>query len=333
MSITVNDVPSAGFTYQTAGLTAIMTNTSSNADTYSWDFGDGGLSSAQNPQHTYSAPGSYTVVLIATNACGSTTTTMMIEIQGTAPIASFSVENNMGCAPFMVMFTDQSEGDPTSWKWSFPGGSPALSTDQNPTVTYSTPGVYEVTLEVTNAYGTNAQTIPSLITVETVPVVGFNASVANATASFSNQSQNAVSYQWNFGDGSTSNEAEPTHTYSASGSYTVELTAINNCGASTLQQTIVIVISGVNDLGMFEQFQLYPNPNQGSFTVEMQGPAQNELEFNLYNAIGQLIRRDVADFGTGNLRKKLDYDQIAAGVYTLSIRSGLRQMVVKVVVQ
>ncbi|SFC03860.1 zinc-dependent metalloproteinase lipoprotein, BF0631 family [Flexibacter flexilis DSM 6793] len=73
----------------------------------------------------------------------------------TAPVANFTSNKDGGCAPLAVSFTDLSTNSPTSWLWSFPGGTPSSSTAQNPSVTYSTPGIYNVTLTATNAGGSN----------------------------------------------------------------------------------------------------------------------------------------------------------------------------------
>ncbi len=72
-----------------------------------------------------------------------------------APIASFNASSTNGCAPLAVTFTDNSGNSPTSWSWSFPGGTPSSSTSQNPTVTYNNPGDYTATLTASNAQGSN----------------------------------------------------------------------------------------------------------------------------------------------------------------------------------
>lgn len=165
------------------------------------------------------------------------------------------------------------------------------------------------------------------------PTAAFNFSVNVNTVTFSNQSQNGDSYSWNFGDGKTSTEANPTHTYTLPGTYTVELTVSNNCGASTLQQMITLVFTGTDAPVWLEQFKLYPNPTSGVFTVEMTGTARQELAFTLYNNIGQLIRRETVDFGAGTLKHNFDYSHLPAGMYTLQIRSGAQAMQVKVVIE
>ncbi|MBP6826693.1 MAG: PKD domain-containing protein [Saprospiraceae bacterium] len=171
-----------------------------------------------------------------------------------------------------------------------------------------------------------------MVNVLNVPATGFTYTVDQGTVTFSNQSLNATSYLWNFGDGNTSNLANPTHTYAESGTFTVELTAINICGASTLQQIVVITVAA-NEPGWLKQFRLYPNPNTGAFTVEMNGVPQDEVEFTLYTELGQLIKREVADFHSGTMVYKLDYGQLPEAVYQLRINAGGEFMNVRIVVQ
>ena len=82
-----------------------------------------------------------------------------------------------------VQFTDNSVGSPTSWSWTFTGGTPSSSTAQNPVVTYSTPGTYDVTLTATNAYGSDTKTISSYITVVDPNAITYCASQGNDNSS------------------------------------------------------------------------------------------------------------------------------------------------------
>jgi hypothetical protein len=82
-----------------------------------------------------------------------------------------------------------------------------------------------------------------------------------------------------------------------------------------------------------ESFRLSPNPNVGNFTVEMAGKAQDEVEFLLLDALGQLVKRDKSHFDGGYLKQVFDYRDLPAGVYTLSIRSGEQTVSEKVVIQ
>lgn len=86
-------------------------------------------------------------------------------VLGFAPKANFTATYKSGRAPLTIVFNDLSENTPTAWQWTFQSGTPATSTLQNPSVTYSTPGTYAVTLSVTNAYGNNSVTKSGYITV------------------------------------------------------------------------------------------------------------------------------------------------------------------------
>src|SRR5690606_473213 len=95
------------------------------------------------------------------------------------PVPYFGVQSNRVCAGSAVSFTDASyNGNVTTWNWTFPGGTPATSTDQNPVVTYNTPGTYAVTLSAGNSAGARSVTHTAFIKV--VPVTNL-ASATNAT--------------------------------------------------------------------------------------------------------------------------------------------------------
>jgi PKD repeat protein len=92
------------------------------------------------------------------------------------PTANFSASTIYGCPSTGVQFSDFSAGQPTAWSWSFPGGTPATSTVQNPYVVYNSPGTYSVTLTVTNANGTDTKTTVSCVTIAASP---YNAPTAS----------------------------------------------------------------------------------------------------------------------------------------------------------
>jgi PKD repeat protein len=332
-NITVGAQPSPSFTYSLAGTTVTLTNASSNANSYTWDFGDGQVSNATNPTHTYANPGDYVITLNASNGCGTVSFIQNVSIAGAPPVAAFTAGEANGCVPFTVTFSDQSAGNPTAWNWTFQGGNPPSSTAQNPSVTYSAPGTYGVSLTVVNAFGSNTLTLTDYIHTQGLPAASFTFVTNQGTVAFSNFSFNAVSYTWNFGDGTTSNLENPSHTYAASGTYNVELTAVNACGASTLQQTISVVVVGTQTPNWLEVFRVYPNPNNGVFNVEMKGAAEEEVEFTLYNTLGGLIKREMVDYSNGNLLHAFQYGDLPSGVYNLRVRSGARSAYVQIAIQ
>ena len=160
-----------------------------------------------------------------------------------SPVANFTSSKTSINTDETLTFTDLSTNTPTSWSWSFEGGSPATSTTQNPAVTYSSAGTYKVTLTATNADGSDTKSVDNYITVTQpviAPVADFSASPRSlekgGNVNFSDLSSNSpTSWSWTFEEGTpaTSTAKNPTVTYNTSGSYKVVLTATNAGGSNT----------------------------------------------------------------------------------------------------
>lgn len=158
-----------------------------------------------------------------------------------APLCDFKADKTTGTTPLQINFSDLSTESPTSWSWTFSGGNPSSSTSKNPVITYNTSGTYSVTLTSTNQYGNNSMTKINYIIVTCLkPKVSFTNNINGKTVTLTNNSTNATSYNWDFGDGQYSSSSSPVHTYNNSGNYTISLTAINACGDSISKINIVI---------------------------------------------------------------------------------------------
>jgi len=237
--ITVNPQPTSVFTHSGGGLQITFNSTGSLGDFYAWNFGDGQTSTQPNPVHTYAQGGSYTVILMVSNGCGSTSSQQTFTVTG-APSAEFSADVEDGCPVLVVHFTNTSAGNPTSFNWVFEGGNPATSNAANPIVTYSTPGSWDVSLTVSNSSGNNSITFDNFIEVASPTFSDFNFFVNGLQATFTNQSQHSTSSLWFFGDGEQSNENNPTHVYIQDGTYTVMLISFGVCGPDTSTQQLTI---------------------------------------------------------------------------------------------
>ncbi len=230
-------------------LTVQFTDLSENYPTeWLWDFGDGDdtNSTEQNPVHTYTIPGKYSVNLTAANSAGNNTgyKTELIDVGYVVPTANFSAEPTYGAIPLTVQFTDLSENFPTEWLWDFGDGNYTNSTEQNPVHTYTEAGTYNVNLTATNIAGNHTESKTGCIIVITTPVADFNADPTSGnvplTVQFNDLSENLpTSWSWDFGDGDTTNstESNPIHTYIASGTYSVTLTATNSAGSGVESKT------------------------------------------------------------------------------------------------
>ena len=242
--IVIEGFPNVNFTVDISGRNIVCTYTGGPVNAYFWEFGDGNTSMFQNPSHTYLADGTYNITLYIESSCGSDSKSQTIEIK-TTPIANFTSSVVSGCQALTVSYINQSSTNSTSFLWTFPGGVPSSSTEMNPVVVYNDHGSFGVTLRATNASGSNTNIKNNYIIVSPLPISSFSSSAQNATITFTNNSQFATTYIWNFGDGQTSSLENPVHTYTTNGVYNVVLQAINNCSTITSTQVITIALPPV----------------------------------------------------------------------------------------
>ena len=240
----------------TAPLAVQFTDTSTGSPTmWAWNFGDGGTDMVANPNHTYTSNGTYTVTLTASSQTGGSSTetkTGYITVGGSSsgPKASFTVDKRNGPKPLTVQFTDSSTGLPTMWLWDFGDGTNA--TVACPSHTYQNAGVFTVKLTASNLAGTDTKTETDYISVTgdiPPPVAMFEATPLSGSAPLTVQFKDLsigppTTYYWDFGDASISDQANPSHTYTNPGSYTVTLTVSNSGGSHTMKRENYISVGG-----------------------------------------------------------------------------------------
>ncbi|MCX7954086.1 MAG: PKD domain-containing protein [Bacteroidales bacterium] len=262
---TCSVLPVSSFTYQQNGLEVTFINTSQNAVSYLWYFGDELFpppfspgDTSTNPVHTYAQYGTYQVTLISYNSCGQTDTLyqlITLECPYELPQANFTYIANDLTVNFINLSINA-----TSYQWYFGDELiPIIPSDttENPTHTYQQYGEYNVTLIACNECGCDTITLPVATECPTsLPVAAFTYQQIdqNGTVAFNDQSSNANEWLWFFGDfdyypyipGDT--VQNPIHTYLISGSYTVHLIACNECGCDTTEQTIYVTVSNIKDI-------------------------------------------------------------------------------------
>jgi PKD repeat protein len=241
----------------TAPLSVIFTHINNGIpyDTFFWDFGDGDTSTIANPSHTYLTDGIFTVTLTATSiSYGSASNTKVDYINVATSHADFIGTPLSGPTPLGVQFSNASTFPAIAFFWDFGDGD--ISTIAAPLHIYEEPGKYTVTLIASNPLvGTYTATKVEYITSEmpapvpafsVTPIVGFEPS----TVSFTNESTGFPSgYLWDFGDGHTSIEESPTHTYVLAGTFTVTLTAYNETAPSgVVSSPVSVMVFPVPDL-------------------------------------------------------------------------------------
>ncbi len=244
--------PKAGFTASPfvgpGQLTVNFTDTTQGTVTsWSWDFGDTNTSSVRNPVHVYTALGTFTVSLTVSGPLGSDSITRTDLIIVTGPDCSFTANQTSGPGPLSVAFADATAGTVDSWSWDFGDGQ--TSTDQNPVHVYQSNGPFTVSLAVDGPFGSDSSVRTNYISA-TAPVVNFFATPTSGTGSVDVAFMSAVfgqvtSYAWDFGDGGTSAEANPTYHYGSPGTYSVTLTVQSPYGPASSTRADFIHVAPV----------------------------------------------------------------------------------------
>ena len=234
-------------------LTVVFTDTSTGSlSTWLWDFGDGITGTTQHLTHTYHVTGTFAVSLTVSGPGGTDTVVKQryIRVSEEPVIANFSADPTRGSVPLTVQFTETSAGDVVNWEWAF--GDGITSTLPSPSHTYTTAGAYTVTLVVSGSGSIDSETKVGYIDVQEkydvyLPLIlrsytplraSFTAwplsGTAPLTVTFSNTSSGDYAASlWNFGDGATSTQTHPIHTYVTPGTYTVTLVISKTNGTPT----------------------------------------------------------------------------------------------------
>ncbi len=217
---------------------------------------------------------------------------------GQNPVANFTSNVTSGCAPLAVTFTDQSTGNPTEWNWEFSNGT--LSTARNPTVSFSTPGSYSVKLVVRNANGVDQIEKIDYITVAPSPIADFYGDITlgcvPVTVKFTDQSStpvgSIVKWEWEFGDGNTSTQQNPSHTYTNTGFYTVLLrvTSSSGCTRRIGRTRYIRVVDGVNSDFTFSVGSSCKPPFVVNFQNQSSGPGNLSYSWNFGNGQSSTVR-------------------------------------------
>ena len=276
-TVIVNNVLSPGFNHNAncAIDSVTFTNTTSTScgtiTNYEWLFGDGKSSNSTHPKHFYTNPGTYTVKLIVTQQGGfKDTSTQKITINP-MPTSNFSVNNV--CTGVDANFTNSSNissGSIASYIWNFGDGN--SSSLKNPKNSYSKNGSYDVQLISISSAGC-ADTIKKSTTVYEQPKVGFTATdvCMGTSVKFNNSSSitsGTLTYNWQFGDGFSSSQNNPSYNYASAKNYNVQLTATsnNNCKATT-SKTITVSPNPIVDFSAIDTCNNVATPFTNKSTI------------------------------------------------------------------
>jgi PKD repeat protein len=221
--------------------------------------------------------------------------------------ASFSASSTEICEEGTVNFNDLSTGNVTSREWTFEGGTPETSTLENPTVMYYNTGSFDVTLTVSDGTNTSTLTLEDYITVNTTPDVpampeGETVVCSNNPEMLTQEytttgSAGATTYDWLLepaeageitGSGTT---ATVNYTELWEGNATISVKAVNDCGESDYSESLSVecyVCDGI-EVDALAGIRIYPNPNNGSFIINMDEANPENISVTIYNSIGEVV--------------------------------------------
>ncbi len=234
-----SQAPSANFSVSPdsgqAPLLVAFTDLSTGAITaWSWAFGDGEESSAREPEHTYLEEGAYIAVLTVNgpDGVGQFQKTIYVSSASSEVQAAFTPLSQAPANPMTYVFdSGDSTGDIASYAWDF--GDSNTSTETNPQHTYTDEGIYSVTLAITGTDGSTSSAVVQVSVIQyQLPTADFSPKPGYGDApldvDFRDESMPGtvpiISWYWEFGDGTNSNEQNPSHTYTLPGDYDVTLT-------------------------------------------------------------------------------------------------------------
>jgi len=238
------------------------------------------------------------------------------------PVANFQANTNSICVGNQIQFNDLTLNNPTSWQWTFSGGTPSTSTLQNPTVTYNTPGNYDVKLVVSNLYGLDSLILTNLIQVNDLPNVTANSNSPICAGSNLNLSASGgTSYSWTGPNGFTNNTQNPSISNTStnnSGNYTVTVTDANGCTNSSTISVQILNCSSIEENNPFSSLVIYPNPADTYIQFELPEGLHQTAAIYLFSIDGKIISSTI--WQENNLLR-LDVSSFPAGTYIVQINS------------
>ncbi len=326
LSITGDFEPGKAITFSTSATSG------SGQYIFYWTFGNGAYATGQTTNIIYDSPGTYPITVYAEDSISGCVSASICQdsVQiAYKPQALFSATPYNGCAPLTVNFTNNSQ-NALSYLWDFGDGSP-VSTQENPSHTYTAGGDYTVTLYAFGSNSNDTAVVQASIVVYPKPTADFLAYptlVGNNKDSvyFVSNAIGATQWNWDFGDGNTSTQTNPAHYYASEGNYTVTLIVSNEYGCSdTITKTNFITVD-YNALGIeelipeLETFNVYPNPFDKNLKINISTTSPLDMKIVLTDIRGRKIKEYVKENIFGQKTLKLKTGNLAAGMYFLQIQ-------------
>ncbi len=290
-------------------ITPSMNTLSSSSTTGNqWYLNGTAINGATNQTYTATSGGSYTVVVTNSFGCSNTSAATNITTSN-PPVANFTASTT-DCAGQAIPLTDNSSNTPTSWSWTMTGGSPASSSTQSPSVTYSTAGTYTVTLVATNSSGSSSP-VSHTITVNANPAVP-TITVGGNTLTSSSTTGN----QWYLNNALIGGATNQTYTATANGLYTVVVS--NSFGCKATSTATNLTTTGISSVADNNIFTVFPNPSNGILNINFAGLSEHII-IEVINNLGQVVYTEKINDCTGDCHKTIDISSLGKGIYLLKI--------------
>lgn len=299
--------------------TTIAAGGAGSGSSYSWD---NGVGSGSNHIITPSSTTTYTVIANDIQGCSRTMSTVVTV--NSQPTVTVTPSNPTICNGESVTLVASGA---QSYVWN--NGTTLNSI----TVTPSSQTQYVVIGQNGSCSGTPTNI---MINVDPSPTIVANASPLTVpiggTVNFNNNGSVATTYNWTFGDGTTSSQGSPSHTYNTDGTYNVVLSGdLGNCSKT---DTIIIIVgnggpTSIDNFNIEEAITVFPNPNNGTFNLTIKLPYYQNIEFSIFDAIGKQVYTNKEE----NILSKemsINLDNQAKGIYYLKIKTDLGQTVKQV---
>lgn len=300
VALTLLGAPTVSLGQDFAACDMAMLDAGNPGNAYMWTTGD------TVQMITVMTSGTYGVVV--TDGLGCTDTDDVMVTINASPVVNAGPDTSF-CTGTMAMLSVANAGS-GSYLWS--------NGDSTSSTMVAVAGTYDVICTDSNGCSGMDTVVVTEVSAPSATFT-FTPGAAGLTYDFTDGSTGATSWAWDFGDGNTSTSQNPTHTYTASGSYTVMLTVTNSCGTDSSVQTITVVSVAE---GFGNGLNVFPNPNSGEFHITFDNVEASNVKLEVVNLLGQVMHAETLSQVYSGMDHKVSLGEVAKGYYFVRITAG-----------
>lgn len=314
VAVVVNPLPAVsitanGSTSFCTGGSVVLTSTHNSNNVWN--------TSAATQSITVNQSGAFHVTYTDSNGCSNTSNTITVNVSDSPSPTLNASAPTVICSGNSVTLTSSAAD---SYLWRLNGMVIPNATSQS--IEANEEGLYTVTTTNANPCDGVGESAPIFVDVTPTPTANasFIQNFGSAIIQFLNSSTNAVNYFWNFGDGTFSEEVNPSHTFVDGGDYVVTLTAINGECSSTI--TIDLNSVRVEELAPISAFSLYPNPTNGMITLTFESAFNGNAMAEIFDLTGRKVFTTVLSVYPGSQMHLVDLSSLNNGLYLVHLHDG-----------